>query len=116
MVIEDNLIINNNNADQPIFGMQPAIGAGVEISGGRYHTVRNNTIVDQSSWGVVTHDYPDTEKPPPGSHCQGGFPNVNFLGTKVCDFPARVRGRNVGRWRPACLLITDGQPRRAAVR
>jgi hypothetical protein len=32
---------------------------------------------------VVTHDYPDQEKPPPGSHCQGG---VITLG--LCLFPA----------------------------
>ena len=30
-------------------------------------------------------------RPPPASHCQGGFPNANIpiLGTVTCDFPAR---------------------------
>jgi hypothetical protein len=46
-------------------------------------------IVNQGSWGVLTHDYPDTETPPPASHCQGGFPNVSILGQKACLFPAR---------------------------
>src|SRR5262249_21721696 len=89
MLIENNFIIHNDNPDVPLFGLQPAIGTGVEISGGAYDTVRNNLIAEQGSWGVLIHDYPDGEKPPPGSHCQGGFPNVNFLGSKVCDFPAR---------------------------
>jgi hypothetical protein len=33
---------------------------------------------------VVTHDYPDTEKPPPGSHCQGGIQ----LSPSLCLFTA----------------------------
>jgi hypothetical protein len=89
MLIENNFIVNNNNPDVPLSGLQPAIGAGIEISGGAYDTVRNNLISHQGSWGVLIHDYPDTERPPPASHCQGGFPNVNFLGGKACDFPAR---------------------------
>src|SRR5215472_7078345 len=88
-LIERNLIIGNDNPNVPLSGLQPAIGAGVEISGGMYDTVRDNVIKNQGSWAVITHDYPDTEKPPPASHCQGGFPNVKFLGTRVCDFPAR---------------------------
>ena len=89
MIIEHNLIIGNDNPNVPLFGYMPAIGAGVEISGGMYDTVRDNVIKNDGSWGVITHDYPDTEKPPPASHCQGGFPNVRFLGHKACDFPAR---------------------------
>jgi hypothetical protein len=88
-VIERNLIVGNDNPDVPISGLQPAIGAGVELSGGKYDTVRYNVIKNQGAWGVITHDYPDPEQPPPASHCQGGFANVSFLGTKVCDFPAR---------------------------
>jgi hypothetical protein len=88
-VIQGNLIIGNNNPNVPLFGLTPAIGTGIEISGGAYDTVRDNVIMNQGSWGVMTHDYPDPEKPPRASHCQGGFPNVNFLGSKVCDFPAR---------------------------
>jgi hypothetical protein len=33
---------------------------------------------------VVTHDFPDTETPPPGSHCQGGIQ----VSPQLCDFPA----------------------------
>ncbi len=88
-LIENNQIFGNNNPNVPLFGFSPAIGAGIEISGGTYDTVRNNVISSQGSWGVLIHDYPDPEKPPPASHCQGGFPNASFLGGKVCDFPAR---------------------------
>jgi hypothetical protein len=87
MIIEDNIIANNNNANAPTEGLRPAVGTGVEISGGMFDTVRHNLIADQGAWGVVTHDYPDPETPPPGSHCQGGFPNVPAKG--FCLFPAR---------------------------
>ena len=87
LVIENNLIDDNNNANAPTEGLTTAVGAGVEISGGMFDTVRNNVIRNQGSWGIVTHDYPDPEKPPPGSHCQGGFPNIP--GPGFCLFPAR---------------------------
>ncbi len=72
MIIEHNVIKNNNNANAPTSGIAGAVGAGVEVSGGAYDTVRDNLIIHNGSWGVVTHDYPDTETPPQGSHCQGG--------------------------------------------
>ena len=86
LIIEHNLIAGNNNANVPTFGLMPAVGTGVEISGGAYDTVRDNVIANQGSWGVVTHDYPDLEKPPPGSHCQGGIDNKPLPG--ICLFPA----------------------------
>ena len=82
-----NLIKDNNNANAPTSGLMPAVGAGVELSGGSFDTVAHNVIVNQGSWGVVAHDYPDPEKPPPGSHCQGGIPNQPIKGW--CLFPAR---------------------------
>ena len=60
LVIKNNLIGNNNNANVPTSGLTPAVGAGVETSGGAFDTVRNNVIVGRA-WGVVTHDYPDPE-------------------------------------------------------
>ena len=42
------------------------MGTGVEISGGAYDTVRDNLIIHNGAWGVVTHDFPDTETPRPG--------------------------------------------------
>jgi hypothetical protein len=84
LVIEHNLIIDNNNANAPTSGLVPAVGAGVEISGGAFDTVRDNLIVHQGSWGVITHDFPDTETPPKGSHCQGGIQ----LSKQLCLFTA----------------------------
>src|SRR5260370_30603629 len=87
MVIEHNYIADNNNASAASGGLRRAVGAGIEISGGSYETVRANVIVRKGSWGIVTHDYPDPETPPPGSDCQGGFPGVPLSGW--CLFPAR---------------------------
>jgi hypothetical protein len=56
----------------------------VEVSGGAFDTVRDNLIIHNGAWGVVTHDFPDTETPPPGSHCQGGIQ----VSPQLCDFPA----------------------------
>ncbi len=85
------MIKNNNNPNVPTSGLAGAIGTGVEISGGAYDTVVDNLIIHNGSWGVVTHDFPDTEKPPPGVHCQGGIQ----VSPHLCDFPAhgnRVHG------------------------
>ena len=84
LIIEHNLIAGNSNPDVPTSGLMPAVGAGVEISGGAYDTVRNNFITGNGSWGVITHDYPDTETPPAGSHCQGGVQ----LSPQLCVFTA----------------------------
>ena len=84
LIIQHNLIAGNNNANVPTSGLMPAVGAGVEVSGGAYDTVRDNLIAGQGSWGVVTHDYPDLETPPPGSHCQGGVQ----VSKTLCLFPA----------------------------
>ncbi|HET7243685.1 MAG TPA: hypothetical protein VFJ07_02535 [Streptosporangiaceae bacterium] len=89
--IEHNVIKNNNNPNAPTSGLAGAIGTGVEISGGAYDTVRDNLFIHNGAWGVVTHDFPDTETPPPGSHCQGGIQ----VSPQLCDFPAhgnRVHG------------------------
>jgi hypothetical protein len=83
-VIQGNLIADNNNANAPTSGLVPAVGAGVEIAGGAFDTVTENLIVDQGAWGVVTHDFPDPEKPPAGSHCQGGVQ----LSQQLCLFTA----------------------------
>jgi hypothetical protein len=60
------------------------VGSGIEISGGSFDTVRNNTVDHQGAWGIVVHDYPDTETPPPVSHCEGGTQSGS-----VCLFNAR---------------------------
>jgi hypothetical protein len=67
---------DNNNPNVPSTGIAGAapVGTGIEISGGSFDTVQNNTVDHQGGWGIVTHDFPDTETPPSSgiSHCQGG--------------------------------------------
>ena len=86
--IEHNYVHDNNNPNVPSFGIAGAapVGAGIEIAGGSYDTVRYNTVVRQGGWGIVTHEFPDSETPPASglSHCQGGT-QVSEL---VCNFPA----------------------------
>jgi hypothetical protein len=86
-IIEDNLIQANNNPNTPANGTVAPVGTGIQIAGGSYDTVTGNTIEDQGSWGVLTTDFPDSEKPPAGAHCQGGVPNDPLPGT--CLFQAR---------------------------
>src|SRR5438093_13107030 len=38
-----------------------------------FDTVLNNRVENQGAWGIVVHDFPDTETPPPVSQCQGGI-------------------------------------------
>jgi hypothetical protein len=84
MFIEHNVIKNNNNPNVPTSGFAGPVGTGVEISGGAFDTVRDNLIIHNGSWGVITNDFPDTETPPPASHCQGGIQ----VTPQLCDFPA----------------------------
>ena len=85
-VIEHNYVHDNNNPNVPgsgIAGSAP-VGTGIEISGGNTNTVLANRVEHQGAWGIVLHDFPDTETPPPVSDCQGGIkvPGV------ICYFPA----------------------------
>lgn len=84
-IIRGNNVHDNNNPNVPEVGIsgEAPVGTGIELSGGQMDTVISNTVANQGAWGILTHDYPDTETPPPPSHCQGGIP----LG-KVCFFKA----------------------------
>jgi len=74
-VIRNNYVHDNNNPNVPAFGLsgEAPIGTGIEISGGQNDTIVGNRIVRNGSWGVLIHDFPDTEEPPPVSHCEGGI-------------------------------------------
>jgi len=85
-VIEHNYVHDNNDPNVPgsgIAGSAP-VGTGIELAGGSNDTVLDNRIEHQGAWGIVVHDFPDTETPPPVSNCQGG---INVPGV-VCYFPA----------------------------
>jgi hypothetical protein len=86
--IQHNHVHDNNNPNVPGSGIAGAapVGAGIEVSGGSFDTVRDNTVDHQGGWGIVVHDFPDSETPPASgvSSCQGG----TQVGP-VCQFNAR---------------------------
>ncbi len=86
-MIENNQISGNNNADAPVNGLGPAVGAGIELDGGKYDTVTGNMITDNESWGVIANDIVDMMGHLPYARCQGGYPNVPAR--KWCLLPAR---------------------------
>jgi len=73
--IQRNFVHDNNNPNVPAFGLagEAPVGAGIEIVGGMFDTMVNNRVENQGAWGIVVHDFPDTETPPPVSQCQGGI-------------------------------------------
>ena len=87
MVIEDNKIDNNNNANAPSNKSRPSIGVGVDLQGGQYDTVADNVITGNNSWGVVADDSVSSLDGFPFSRCQGGFLNEPAKG--LCVLPAR---------------------------
>ena len=86
-IIEGNLIQANNNANAPGNGAVAPVGTGIQIVGGEYDTVTRNIIEDQGAWGILTSDNADPERPPPGTHCQGGIKDRPLPG--FCLFQAR---------------------------
>jgi hypothetical protein len=86
-IIEGNTIEANNNANAPGDGAIAPVGVGIQLVGGEYDTVARNVIADQGAWGILISDNADPEKPPPGTHCQGGIMNKPLSG--FCLFQAR---------------------------
>ena len=84
--IQRNYVHDNNNPNVPAFGIsgEAPVGAGIEISGGMFDTVIDNRVENQGSWGILIHDFPDTETPPPVAHCEGGTQTGD-----VCVFNAK---------------------------
>jgi hypothetical protein len=85
-IIRGNHVHDNNDPDVPragIAGVAP-IGSGIELVGTSFITVTGNDVDHNDSWGIVAHEYPDTETPPPASTCQGGT-----QAGPVCDFPSQ---------------------------
>ncbi|MHB8670333.1 MAG: right-handed parallel beta-helix repeat-containing protein [Acidimicrobiales bacterium] len=89
-VIRRNHVHDNNNPDTPragIAGSAP-VGTGIEISGGRNDTITDNLVEDNGSFGIVVHDYPDTETPAAVATCRGGTA-VGDRGSVLCYFSAQ---------------------------
>ena len=84
--IQRNHVHDNNNPNVPSAGIsgEAPVGTGIEISGGQFDTIQDNVVENQGAWGIVTHDFPDTETPPPIAHCEGGTDSGG-----VCTFMAK---------------------------
>jgi len=85
-LLERNQVLNNDNANAPLLGISPAVGTGIEISGGSFDTVTGNIISGNGSWGVLVNDNIDHLSVQQNSHCQGGTPNAPAAGS--CLFAA----------------------------
>jgi hypothetical protein len=85
--IQNNHVHDNNNPNVPAAGISgnAPVGTGIELSGTQFDVVRNNFIENQGAWGIVVHDYPDTETPPAVAHCTGGIDVPGVL----CYFQAK---------------------------
>jgi hypothetical protein len=86
-IIEDNQVLDNNDANAPAYGITPAVGVGIELNGGQYDTVTGNTITGNGSWGVLVNDNIDALGHLVHARCQGGYPNLPSPG--LCLLPAR---------------------------
>jgi hypothetical protein len=64
---------NNNNPNVPEAGNAAAgpIGTGMTLSGGRNHTVMDNTFSDNGAWGFLLVPYPDSGTPSLNQSCPG---------------------------------------------
>jgi hypothetical protein len=91
---ENNDIHDNNNPNTPGAGSAALapIGTGLVMAGGRFDTVRGNRIHDNGAWGVLLAPYPDSENPPPVSHCEGGTPDYLTFKCYYDDWGNRVIG------------------------
>ena len=74
-IIRDNEVDDNNDPNVPGTGIASAApaGTGIELSGTENVLVTDNKVHDNGAWGIVVHDFPDTETPPSIAHCQGGI-------------------------------------------
>ena len=72
-VLIHNYIHDNNSATVPAAGSAAAgpIGTGLTISGGRYNTVMDNTIVNNGAWGALFVPYAQQGTPSLHQTCAG---------------------------------------------
>jgi hypothetical protein len=86
-LIEDNQVVDNNNANAPAYEIAPAVGVGIELDGGQYDTVTRNMITGNGAWGVLANDSVNNLGHLTHARCQGGYPGVPSAG--LCLLPAR---------------------------
>jgi hypothetical protein len=77
-LFKGNIVHDNNNPNAPgsgIAGSAPT-GSGIELVAGQNDVVTRNIVYNQDAWGVIVHDFPDTETPPTFNGCSGGIPAI----------------------------------------
>jgi hypothetical protein len=86
-VFTGNYIHDNNNPNVPSQGIAGAapVGTGITIYGGRHDVFTNNRFVHNGAWGIAFVPFPDTEQPPPISHCEGGA-DLSTPGSPFCYY------------------------------
>jgi hypothetical protein len=86
-VFEHNRVHDNNNPNVPTTGAAAAgpVGSGVVLAGDHNDIVTENQVYNNGAWGILLVPYPDTETPPPISHCEGGT-EVETEGQHVCYY------------------------------
>jgi hypothetical protein len=53
------------------------VGSGIDLTGGRNNTVRNNRVIHNGSWGILLNDYPDVSPVIASTYCAGGILGYN---------------------------------------
>ncbi len=73
-LIRRNHVHDNNNPDTPALGLTAGapVGTGIDLSGGRNNTVRDNLVENNGAWGILVNDYPDPTGPEVPAYCAGG--------------------------------------------
>jgi len=73
-LIRRNHVHDNNNPNTPALGLTAGapVGTGIDLSGGRNNTVRDNLVENNGAWGVLVNDYPDPTGPEVPAYCAGG--------------------------------------------
>ncbi len=98
--IQGNWVHDNNNPNTPAVGLTAGapVGTGIELSGGRFNTVRHNVVENHGAWGILVHDYPDTSPASVPTYCAGGLPGFPTPLGPACYFVAygnRVSGNRM---------------------
>jgi len=75
--IRRNFVHDNNNPNAPkaLGALSPPVGVGIELTGGRNDTVRDNIVVRNGAWGILVNDYPDPQTSNNPEYCTGGIKN-----------------------------------------
>jgi hypothetical protein len=82
-----NSVHDNNNPNVPTVGSAEAgpVGSGVVLAGDHNDIITENHVYNNGAWGILLVPYPDTETPPPISHCEGGV-EATVEGEHVCYY------------------------------